>query len=72
MQVVYFKELAEKFHGIHVTEDLSPEQVKMMNFTYSPDLQETIQKASKCLPSAAVAIFPSGGNSIPEVTQRKS
>jgi nickel-dependent lactate racemase len=72
MQVVYFKELAEKFQVIHVTEGLSPEQVKMMNFTYSPDLQEAIQKTSKSLPQASVVIFPSGGNSIPEVSQRIS
>ena len=71
MQVVYFKELAEKFQVIHVTDGLSSEQVKMMNFTYSPDLQEAIQRASKGLPHAALAILPSGGNSIPEVTQRK-
>ena len=42
MQVVYFKELAEKFNVIHVTEGLSPEQVKMMKFSYSPNLQEAI------------------------------
>ena len=35
MQVVYFKELAEKFDVVHVTEGLSPEQVKMMKFSYS-------------------------------------
>jgi len=69
MQVVYFKELAEKFQVIHVTEGLSPEQVRMMNFTYSPDLQEAIQRVSETMPRAAVAIFPSGGNCIPEVTQ---
>jgi nickel-dependent lactate racemase len=67
MQVVYFKELAEKFQVIHVTEGLSPEQVKTMNFTYSPDLQKAIQRASETMPRAAVAIFPSGGNIIPEV-----
>ena len=71
MQVVYFKELAEKFQVIHVTDGLSSEQVKMMNFTYSRNLQEAIQTASKRLPNASVVIFPSGGNSIPEVTQRK-
>jgi hypothetical protein len=43
----------------------------MMNFTYSPDLQGAIQKASEAIPRAAVAIFPSGGNSIPEMTQSK-
>jgi len=67
MQVVYFKELAEKFQVIHVTEGLSPEQVKMINFTYSPNLHEAIQRASEGLQCAAVAIFPSGGNTIPDV-----
>jgi len=71
MQVVYFKELAEKFQVIHVTEGLSPEEVKMMNFTYSPDLQEAIQTAFKRLPQASVAVFPSGGNCIPEVTSAR-
>ena len=71
MRFVYFKELVEKFEVIHVTEGLSPEQVKMMNFTYFPDLQKATQKASKSLPQASVAIFPSGGSIIPEVTQRK-
>jgi nickel-dependent lactate racemase len=33
MQVVYFKEWAEKFSVTHVTEGLSPEQVKMMKFS---------------------------------------
>ena len=42
MQVVYFKELAEKFTVIHVTEGLSPEQVKMMKILYSPNIQEAI------------------------------
>jgi len=65
-------EPAEKSQVIHVSEGLSPEQVKTMNFTYSPDLQEAIQKTSEAIPRAAVAIFPSGGNSIPEVSQRIS
>jgi hypothetical protein len=71
MQVVYFKELAEKFQVIHVIDGLSWEQVKMMNFTYSPDLQEAVHRASKGLPHAALAILSSGRKSIPEVTQRK-
>jgi len=69
MQAVNFKELAEKFQVIHVTDGLSSEQVKMMNFTYSQDLQDAIQKVSEAIPRAEVAIFPSGGTSIPEVTQ---
>jgi len=67
MQVVYFKELAEKFRVIHVTEGLSPEQVRVMKFTYSSSLQEAIDQVSKRMPRANVAIFPSGGNIIPEV-----
>jgi lactate racemase len=67
MQVVYFKELAEKFDVVHVTEGLSPEQVKMMKFSYSPNIQEAINRVSEKMPQADVAVFPSGGNIIPEV-----
>ena len=67
MQVVYFKELAEKFDVIHVTEGLSPDQVKMMKFSYARELEEAIDLAYQNLPQASVAIFPSGGNIIPEV-----
>jgi nickel-dependent lactate racemase len=67
MQVVYFKELAEKFNVVHVTEGLSPEQVKMMKFSYTPDIQDAIQQVSAKIPKADVAVFPSGGNIIPEV-----
>jgi nickel-dependent lactate racemase len=67
MQVVYFKELAERFSVHHVTEGLSPEQVKMMKFTYSNNLQEAIDQISAKMPKADVAIFPSGGNIIPEI-----
>jgi nickel-dependent lactate racemase len=67
MQVVYFKELAEKFTVLHVTEGLTPEQVKMMKFSYSSTLQEAIDQVSEKIPKADVAIFPSGGNIIPEV-----
>jgi nickel-dependent lactate racemase len=67
MQVVYFKEMAEKFEVIHVTEGLSQNQVKMMKFTYSSTLQEAIDRASEKISLADVAVFPSGGNIIPEV-----
>jgi membrane protease subunit (stomatin/prohibitin family) len=67
MQVVYFKELAEKFSVHHVTEGLSPDQVKMMKFSYTKDLQKAIDRVSSEMPKADVAIFPSGGNIIPEV-----
>jgi nickel-dependent lactate racemase len=67
MQVVYFKELAEKFDVVHVTEGLSPEQVKMMKFSYSSTLQEAVNQISAKMSKADVAIFPSGGNIIPEI-----
>lgn len=67
MQVVSFKEIAEKFSVIHVTEGLSREQVNMMNFAYCADIKEAIQQVSIKLPKADVAIFPSGGTIIPEV-----
>jgi hypothetical protein len=68
MQVVYFKELSEKYDVFHVTEGLSPEQVKMMKFSYSSNIQEAINRASEKMPHADVAVFPSGGNTIPEVS----
>jgi nickel-dependent lactate racemase len=67
MQVVYFKELAEKFSVHHVTEGLSAEQVKMMKFSYALELQKAIDRIASEMPKADVAIFPSGGNIIPEV-----
>ena len=67
MQVVYFKELAEKFTVLHVTEGLSSEQVKMMKFSYSSTLQKAVDQVSEKIPKADVAIFASGGNIIPEV-----
>jgi lactate racemase len=67
MQVVFFKELAEKFSVVHVTEGLSPEQVKMMKFFYASTLQEAVDQVSAKMPKADVAIFPSGGNIIPEI-----
>ena len=67
MQVVFFKELAEKFNVVHVTEGFSPEQVKMMKFSYSSNMEEAIGQVSKKMPQAAVAVFPSGGNIIPQI-----
>ena len=72
MQVIYFKELAEKFRVIHVTDGLPPEQVKMMKFTYSPRLDEAIRQTVEEIPRADVTIFPSGGNIIPDVTSNVS
>jgi nickel-dependent lactate racemase len=67
MQVVYFKEMAEKFTVAHVTEGLTPDQVKMMKFSYASNMQEAINQISEKMPKADVAVFPSGGNIIPEV-----
>jgi nickel-dependent lactate racemase len=67
MQVVHFKELAEKFNVVHVTDGLSPDQVKMMKFSYASSIQEAINRVSETIPKADVAIFPSGGNIIPDV-----
>ena len=67
MQVVYFKELAEKFTVVHVTEGLSPDQVKMMKFSYSPIFRKRSIRSLQKIPKADVAVFPSGGNIIPEV-----
>jgi len=67
MQVVYFKELAEKFTVVHVTEGLTAEQVGMMRFAYSPSIQDAIDQVYKKMDRADVAIFPSGGNIIPDV-----
>lgn len=67
MQVVHYKELAEKFRVIHVTEGLSPEQVRMMNYTYCAGVQEAVDLTAQETPDADVAVFPSGGAIIPEV-----
>ncbi len=67
MQIVYFKELAEKFTVIHVTEGLMPEVVRMMKFAHTTSLPEAMNMAAKKMPKADVAIFPSGGNIIPGI-----
>jgi len=67
MQVVFFKEPAEKFRVIHVTEGLSPDQVRMMKFSYGRNIGDAIEETSGVLPRAGVAVFPSGGNIIPEI-----
>ncbi|RLB02046.1 MAG: hypothetical protein DRG55_03785, partial [Deltaproteobacteria bacterium] len=67
MQVVYFKELAERFTVVHVTEGLAADQVEMMGFSYQRDLQGAIDLLSERFPEAKVAVFPSGGNIIPAV-----
>ena len=69
MQVVAFKQLAENFNVIHVTDGISPEQVRMMKFAYAPTMKEAIDQVAKTTPAADVAIFPSGGTIIPEVAQ---
>ncbi len=67
MQIVSFKQQAEKFNIIHVTEGLTPGQVRMMGMTHSNDLQATIERLAKEIPACKVAVFPSGGNIIPKV-----
>jgi nickel-dependent lactate racemase len=67
MMVVIFKELSEKFTVIHVPEALTKEQVAMMNFTYASSLDEAISATYKKFAAADVAIFPSGGASIPNI-----
>jgi len=64
MQVVYFKELAEKFNVIHVTEGLTTEYVRIMKFTHARSVKEALEIASTSMPQADVAIFPSGGTTI--------
>jgi nickel-dependent lactate racemase len=65
MQIVFFKELAEQFNVIHVTEGLTAEEVRMMKFAHARTLPEAIEMASRGMSTAEVAIFPSGGNIIP-------
>jgi nickel-dependent lactate racemase len=67
MQVVYFKEYAERFKVFHVTEGLSAEQVKMMKYQYASSMQEAVNQLAKEMPKADVAVLPSGGNVIAEV-----
>jgi nickel-dependent lactate racemase len=64
---VLFMELAEQYSVIHVTEGLSREQVKLMNFGYAPSLDQAIQQVYKQTPKADVTILPSGGTAIPSV-----
>jgi lactate racemase len=67
MQVVYFKEYAEKFKVYHVTEGLSPDLVTMMKYTYASTVQEAVDLLALEMPEADVAVLPSGGTTIPEV-----
>ncbi len=67
MQVVHFKEIAQKYNVIHVTEGLSADLVRMMKFSHATNIQEAIKMAYKNMPHADVAIFPSGGSIIPDV-----
>ena len=67
MQVVFFKQYAEKFKVFHVTEGLSREQVEMMKYTHSSSIQEAVDQVARMMPKAEVAILPSGGNIIPQV-----
>jgi nickel-dependent lactate racemase len=64
---VPFMELSEKYNVIHMTEGLTKEQVKMMNFSYASNIEDAIQQAYKISPKADVTILPSGGMIIPSV-----
>jgi lactate racemase len=66
-QIVSFKEMTENFSIVHVTEGLTKEQVAKMGMTYSPEIQTAIDGLAGEYPYADVAVFPSGGNVIPEV-----
>lgn len=67
MQVVYFKEYAERFKVFHVTEGLTAEQVKMMKYQHASSVQEAVNQLARGMPKADVAVLPSGGNVIAEV-----
>ncbi|MFH1123148.1 MAG: nickel-dependent lactate racemase [Pseudomonadota bacterium] len=67
MQIVFFKAMAERFKVVHVTEGLSPDQVRMMKYSYSATVQDAVDLAAREMPRADVAVFPSGGNIIPRV-----
>ncbi|MBN1104394.1 MAG: hypothetical protein JXL84_13335, partial [Deltaproteobacteria bacterium] len=67
MQVVFFKEYAEKFRVVHVCEGLTRDQVEMMKYEYASSIQEAVDRLAGAMPEADVAILPSGGTVIPEV-----
>jgi nickel-dependent lactate racemase len=69
MQVVYYKHKAEQFAVFHVTDGLSADQVTQMNFIYSPNIKDAIERVAERFPKAAVAIFPSGGTIVPVIKQ---
>lgn len=67
MQVIHFKEIAQKYNVIHVTEGLSADMVRRMRFSFASDIQKAIEMAYQKNPNANVAIFSSGGSIIPDV-----
>jgi nickel-dependent lactate racemase len=67
MQIVFFKELAEMFNVIHVTEGLTADEVKMMKFTHARNMLEAVDMAYSKIREGDVAIFPSGGTIIPGI-----
>jgi nickel-dependent lactate racemase len=64
---VPFKEMAEQYNVINVTEGLTREQVELMNFGYASTLDEAIRQVQKKMPKADVTILPSGGTIVPSV-----
>jgi hypothetical protein len=67
MQVVYFKEYAERFQGLHVTEGLSPEQVKMMKYQHASTVQEAVDRLAREMPEGGCGGSSFRGNVIAEV-----
>lgn len=67
MQIVHFKELAERFRVIHVTEGLKKEEVEKMGFIYAGSMEEAVDVAKTYYREARVLIFPSGGSVLPRI-----
>lgn len=67
MQIVHFKEIAERFKVIHVTEGLDEQDVRKMGFIFMKSLPDAIDKARDLVPKGKVYIFPSGGNILPKI-----
>ncbi len=68
MQVVHFKEIAERFTVIHVTDGLEEEEVRKMGFVYASTMEEALDMAKRRIPQGKVRIFPSGGTILPKIT----
>ncbi|MCS7280684.1 MAG: nickel-dependent lactate racemase [Desulfobacterota bacterium] len=68
MQIVHFKEIAERYKVIHVTEGLGEEDVRRMGFRYARSMDEAIDLAQSMIrKDANVYVIPSGGSILPRV-----